>query len=118
VSWWQVALSAYAFVVGLVLGALGADIYVRRLRPAPRLGRPVTPAEVLEGIEELRDRGLHNILFRNAGVGLLFYEGTYDDDGWPQQTRPPVPLVVHAYYPDLTTAVAAELARLRAAARP
>ena len=35
-------------------------------------------------IEKLHQSGLHNIMFRNAGVGLLFYE---PPDGWEMETE-------------------------------
>lgn len=78
----------------------------------------------LERIEELHQRGLYNILFRNAGVGLLFYEppagfeieymmgsgiGYHIKDEWRKY------LVVRHYYPTLEEAVSAELERLEVA---
>ena len=65
-------------------------------------------------IEELREYGLHNIMFRNAGVGLLFFEPPEgfeinpmeQDDTWKQY------LVVSRYYPTLIEAVEAECSRL------
>ena len=60
-------------------------------------------------IERLRDRGLHAILFRNAGVGLQFYEGPFDEEGQPPADWRRF-LIVRRYYPTLIEAVNAEIA--------
>lgn len=69
-------------------------------------------ADLIHMIDELRYRGLHEIMFRNAGVGLLFYEGDYDahgfpvgsgkDDTWKEHLK------VKRYYPTFLEAVEAE----------
>ena len=74
----------------------------------------------LDSIEGLRDHGLYQILFRNAGVGLQFYEPPdgydlkYDNsiliegvtDYWRRY------LIIRHYYPTLEEALTAELNRL------
>lgn len=78
----------------------------------------------LNSIEILREHGLHQILFRNAGVGLQFYEPPedfdieYEDqpvaglnipkstDSWRQY------LIIRRYYQTLEEALSVELARL------
>ena len=39
-----------------------------------------------EKIYLLRSRGLHQIVFHNAGVACAFYEGPRDGEGWPRKT--------------------------------
>lgn len=63
-----------------------------------------------EMIEDLRTEGLHDIMFRNAGVGCLFYEGgpgplALHDNSWRDH------LIVRKYYPTLDAAVEAEWLR-------
>jgi hypothetical protein len=58
-------------------------------------------------IQALRARGLYNIMFRNAGVGLLFYEGVYDEEGFPPGDWKK-DLRVNKYYDTLIEAVEAE----------
>ena len=75
-------------------------------------------------IEQLHQCGLYDILFRNAGVGFLFYE---PPDGFEIESEDrligglnlPMPtdswkkyLVVHRYYPTLDEAISAEMTRL------
>lgn len=59
---------------------------------------------------DLQKAGLHDIMFRNAGVGLLFYEGppislALHDDSWRRY------LVVQKYYRTFGEAVRAEWMR-------
>lgn len=70
-------------------------------------------------IEELREAGLHSIFFRNAGVGIQFYE---PPDGFEIEVGLGVRdnkwrdyLIVRKYYPTLEEAVNAEVARVRGA---
>jgi hypothetical protein len=84
----------------------------------------------LKGIEVLRRHGLFEILFRNAGVGLMFWEeergekktggprpefslkpGEYDG-GYARQKFYDACKVVYRYYPTLAQAVRAELRRV------
>lgn len=63
-------------------------------------------------ITELKERQtVYNIMFRNAGVGILFYIGSGQPEsyqkGWELRD-----LIVHQYYPSLKEAVEAEHARL------
>lgn len=65
-------------------------------------------------LAEVRKRVcVYDILFRNAGVGILFYDP-------PAHWEPESPyefkrefLVVHRYYPTLRAALRAELRRLK-----
>ncbi len=64
----------------------------------------------------LRSVGLYDIMFRNAGVGLLFYTGPVDENGWiPEATSRTWRdyLVVDRYYPDFDAAIDAEYERLK-----
>ena len=70
--------------------------------------RVVTP----EKIESLRDCGLYEILFRNAGVGCVFYTGPSD---LPKNWRDS--LVVDRYYPTFTEAIDAEYLKRISGAR-
>ena len=71
----------------------------------------------LESIENLRNLGLHQILFRNAGVGFQFYEppdgykiDIRDTSGnWKQY------LVIYDYYPTLKEAISAEMTQTSSA---
>jgi hypothetical protein len=63
-------------------------------------------------IDFLREKGLYDILFRNAGVGLMFYLAPmgipieeFPNDSWKQH------LYVHSYYPTFDEAVEAEYLR-------
>lgn len=72
---------------------------------------------LLEKLDDLRDAGLHDIMFRNAGVGCLFYEGgpgplSLRDDSWKQH------LIVRKYYPTFEAAIEAEWVRRSNAAPP
>lgn len=71
----------------------------------------MTDVVVLDSIEKLRERGLHQILFRNAGVGFQFYEPPEGFEieinrSWKKY------LIIRQYYPTLEEALSAELARL------
>ena len=65
-------------------------------------------------IEGLRNAGLHQILLRDAGVVLQFYEPPKDfgidttkhDSSWRQY------LIIRHYYPTFEEAVTAEVARI------
>lgn len=59
-------------------------------------------------ITALRDAGLYDIMFRNAGVGCLFYEGPRDDDGFAVTGEWKRHLVVNKYYPTFSQAIDAE----------
>jgi hypothetical protein len=68
-------------------------------------------------IAHLRSVGLYEIMFRNAGVGCLFYTGPYDDEGYPPSLWKQH-LSVERYYPSFTAAIDAEYERLKDATWP
>ncbi len=77
--------------------------------------------ELLEEVQDLgiaRGATLHNILHRNAGWGLHWYESERDE--WRTDDRPSdnfeSALVVYTYKPTLREAVEAEIQRLKGAA--
>jgi hypothetical protein len=63
-------------------------------------------------LDHLRSVGLYDIMFRNAGVGCLFYTGPYDDEGFPPGQWKQH-LSVDRYYSSFTVAIDAEYERLK-----
>lgn len=67
----------------------------------------------LAKIAWLNDHGLYSIHFRNAGVGMTFYEGPPEPD--PRDPTWKLHLVIHRYYPTLAQAAHAEYRRIQRA---
>lgn len=69
-------------------------------------------ARVMAGLAFLQERGLYDIHFRNAGVGLTFFE----PPEWKELTNMPEwkqHLKTHRYYPSLVEAVNGEYERVK-----
>ena len=81
-------------------------------RPAVRTHRSKSDraASTARLVRRLRDHGLYDIVFRNAGVACIFYEGAGvnvgDDDAWKNDLK------LYAYHDSLEKAVRAECRRL------
>ncbi len=78
--------------------------------PDPRINWTDDP-DLGDYIEFLRQRGLYEIVFRNAGVACVMYCGDYDNDGF---VRPDWKdhLAVCSYKPSVGSAVEAAMAWL------
>jgi hypothetical protein len=79
-------------------------------------------SDLEERLDKLQERAhVHDICFRNAGVGILFYEGPdyYGDDKpeRPSDWRKHF-LHVYKYYPTLREAIEAEHKRLDGVLEP
>lgn len=82
------------------------------------IGEEADDLSIEEKIERLQEKGLYNIAFRNAGVGLMFFEPPDDGTiGWEELVGEDDPnyrdmwrqyLAVERYYPTLDEAVNAE----------
>lgn len=66
--------------------------------------------ETLFKIDALREKGLHDIMFRNAGIGMLFFEPPpeYDTDDLQNDPNWRRHLHVKNYHASLKEAVDAE----------